>query len=94
MAAIYLKKQMSEREFNKLILLAKDSSSLQARLKECSPEEVVEIAKSHGFDIVIADLIRYKCRSTSWKLSDNEMAVVYYWNPDKLSYWWNYIWET
>ena len=46
-----------------------------------------------GFDVTTGDLVRYKARATTWRLSDDELAVVAAWQPAHQPYWWQWIWD-
>lgn len=65
---------------------------LQRRLRVSDARAAAGLALGAGFDVTVGDLIRYKARSTTWRLSDEELAVVAQWQPAEQPFWWQYVW--
>lgn len=79
---------------NRFLAHVADHPDLQLLLSNSDPQETITLAKQSGYDICLGDLIRYKSRSTPWALTNEELDIVYAWNPDHGSYWWQSIWKT
>lgn len=66
--------------------------ALQDQLRVSTVAQAAALATSAGFDVTVGDLMRYKARATSWKLRDDELAVVAVWQPSDQPFWWQHIW--
>lgn len=83
---------MSAAAFNMFLRQVATDPALQHRLRVAGAREAAALAVSLGFDVVVADLTRYQARATSWKLSDEELAVVADWQAVDQPFWWQYMW--
>lgn len=84
---------MSDAELNAFLGLVGGDPLLQTNLRESDAAGASALARGAGFNVTVGDLIRYKSRSTSWRLSDEELAEVHRWQPKDQPYWWQHIWQ-
>jgi predicted ribosomally synthesized peptide with nif11-like leader len=84
---------MSAEQLNAFLAAVASSAELQGRLKTSDAVGAAALAAQAGYEVTVGDLIRYKARSTSWQLSDAELAVVAAWQPRDQAYWWQCIWD-
>jgi predicted ribosomally synthesized peptide with nif11-like leader len=83
---------MSAEQMNGFLRLVARDKTLQRQLRTSDAAGAAELAVASGFRVTVADLTRYKARSTSWKLSDRELEVVAAWQVADQPFWWQYIW--
>jgi predicted ribosomally synthesized peptide with nif11-like leader len=83
---------MSGPELNRFLGRVAANSDLQTRLRVADPRQACALAREQGFDVTVADLIRYKSRSTSWTLRDEELEAVAAWQSADQPFWWQHIW--
>jgi predicted ribosomally synthesized peptide with nif11-like leader len=83
---------VSYEQLNAFLALVSGDRGLQARLREADAREAAAVAVEAGFAVTVGDLTRYKARATSWRLGDEELAVVAEWQPGDQSYWWQHVW--
>ena len=67
--------------------------SLRDELRGSDAEGAAALAARAGFDVTVGDLVRHQARSTTWQLSDDELAVVAAWQPKHRAHWWQCIWD-
>ncbi|MEI6452881.1 MAG: Nif11-like leader peptide family RiPP precursor [Actinomycetes bacterium] len=84
---------MSAEQLNAFLRTVAASVSLQEQLRSSDAIAAAAIAAQAGFDVTVGDLTRYKARATTWQLSDDELAVVAAWQPQRQTYWWQCIWD-
>lgn len=83
---------MSAEQMNAFLRHVGNDAQLQSELRGCDARAASNLAARLGYDVTVGDLIRYKSRSTTWELTDAELAVVAKWQPREQSFWWQYIW--
>lgn len=83
---------MSAEQLNAFLHHVAQDPGLQHRLRTSDAITASALAGSEGFAVTVGDLIRYKARATTWRLSDAELEVVARWQPPEQPYWWQYIW--
>jgi predicted ribosomally synthesized peptide with nif11-like leader len=82
---------MSNEQLNAFLARAVSEPLLRKRLCSADATGAVRLAVREGFDVTVGDLIRYKARATTWRLTDEELAVVEEWQPRQQPYWWQFI---
>lgn len=85
---------MSAEALNAFLRQVGGDVNLQATLRTSDAQSASDLAGRLGYDVTVGDLIRYKSRSTTWELTDAELAVVADWQPREQPFWWQHIWPT
>lgn len=83
---------MSADQLNAFLLACQADPGLRGQLQRSDSATASALAREAGFTVTEGDLIRYKARSTTWQLSDAELAVVANWQSRDQPYWWQRIW--
>ncbi len=83
---------MSAEQLNAFLIFVGENAALQRTLRASSAIAAADLARAEGFDVTVADLTRYKARSTTWQLSERELEVVAHWQPADQPFWWQHIW--
>ena len=83
---------MSAQQWNAFLRQVAGDPALQRSLSQSGAVAAAALAVDAGFDVAVADLIRYQARSTTWELSDAELAVVAAWQAPDQPFWWQHIW--
>ena len=82
---------MSKEQLNAFLARAVSDPLLRKELRSSGAAGAARLAVREGFDVTVGDLIRYKARATTWRLTDEELAVVEEWQPRQQPYWWQFI---
>lgn len=83
---------MTAAQVNAFLRRVGTDTALRQRLGSSDPTAAAELARQLGFEVTVGDLVRYKARSTTWQLSDEELEVVVAWEPKGQPYWWQLTW--
>ena len=71
----------------------REDDALREELRVSDAAGAAALAARAGFDVTVGDLVRHQARSTTWQLSDDELAVVAAWQPKHRAHWWQCIWD-